>query len=383
MIGEMEDKQRVLIFIDWYAPGYKAGGPTTSNVNIVEHLKGKFDFYIITSNTDYHEVIPYPNIVSDKWIIRDNVHLYYFSREHTYNGLKSAIVDAQCEIWYVNGIYSRFFSIYPLILAKVLKPRKVIVSARGMLSPHAMAIKSIAKRGYLLGAKLCGFFQNVYFHATNQEEAEYIKRQMGDNINVCAIENLPRKIDVRYYETEKNVNEVRLVSFARISPEKNTLFAIQCLKYCKQHVVYHIYGQINSCSYWAECIEAIKQLPANVTVEYMGSVSPNEMPNRYRLYHFLYLPSTGENFGHAILESLMNSSPVIISDNTPWRHLQDQNIGWDLSLKDQQRFAECIDKCSLLSSVEYGIMARNAYEFARKKTEGTFVKQEYISLFTI
>ena len=25
---------KVLIFIDWFAPGYKAGGPITSNVNM-------------------------------------------------------------------------------------------------------------------------------------------------------------------------------------------------------------------------------------------------------------------------------------------------------------------------------------------------------------
>ena len=31
-------KLKVLIFIDWFKPGYKAGGPTTSNVNIVDHL---------------------------------------------------------------------------------------------------------------------------------------------------------------------------------------------------------------------------------------------------------------------------------------------------------------------------------------------------------
>lgn len=41
---------KVLIFIDWFAPGYKAGGPITSNVNIVEHLSDKLDFYVITSS---------------------------------------------------------------------------------------------------------------------------------------------------------------------------------------------------------------------------------------------------------------------------------------------------------------------------------------------
>lgn len=61
------------------------------------------------------------------------------------------IKDSKCNIWYINGIYSKYFSIYPLLLAKFIRPKHVIVSARGMLSPHALAIKSKIKRTiYLL-----------------------------------------------------------------------------------------------------------------------------------------------------------------------------------------------------------------------------------------
>ncbi|CAN5434615.1 hypothetical protein BH10BAC1_BH10BAC1_14720 [soil metagenome] len=30
-------KKKVLIFIDWYLPGYKAGGPRQSVANLVAH----------------------------------------------------------------------------------------------------------------------------------------------------------------------------------------------------------------------------------------------------------------------------------------------------------------------------------------------------------
>lgn len=75
------EKLRILIFIDWFAPGFKAGGPTTSNVNIVEHLKDIFDFYVITTDTDYHENQSYQDIISDKWIKMDGFFAYYFSRK--------------------------------------------------------------------------------------------------------------------------------------------------------------------------------------------------------------------------------------------------------------------------------------------------------------
>lgn len=377
-------RTKILILIDWFFPGYKAGGPTTSNVNIVEHLKEIFDFHIITTDTDYHESAPYKNIVPNKWLRQNNYSVYYFRREDlTFSSLKKAIKASGCDIWYINGIYSKYFSIYPLILAKSFKPQKVIVSARGMLSPHALAIKSVYKRCYLFIAKHIGLFNNVIFHATNEDEAKFIKIALGNKIKTSSIPNLPRKITVNISVTEKKDTIIKLVSFARISQEKNTLFAIQCLKLCKEKVIYHIYGQINSTEYWDECKRTIKELPDNVSVEYKGTVSPNEMPEIYKDYHFLYLPSTGENFGHAILESFMNSTPVIISDRTPWTDLSEKHIGWDLPLDSKELFASTIDKCAKLTSDEYSNLSHNAYEFAKTICNNPAVKQEYIDLFSL
>lgn len=374
-------KQKVLIFIDWFYPGYKAGGPTTSNVNIVEHLKDKFDFYVATTDTDYHDAAPYPNVVTDLWTEQNGYNIFYFSSGHlSFAALKQCAMQADCDVWYVNGIYSRFFSIYPVVLAKMIKPRRIIVSARGMLSPHALAIKPHIKKGYLFVAKLLRLFDNVIFHTTNDEESGYIHDIFGNSAQTVSIENLPRKVSVDYSFTPKNGNEVKLVSFARISPEKNTLFAIECLKQCKSQVTYHIYGQINSQGYWNECSKAISRLPGNVTVEYKGTVAPGDMAEVYRRYHFLYLPSTGENFGHAILESFINSKPVIISDKTPWTSLADKSVGWDLPLDDGKLFADTIDHCAALPEDEYRTMTLKVYEFAQSVCGSHDTKNQYIKL---
>ena len=374
---------KVLIFIDWFAPGFKAGGPTTSNVNIVNRLRNKIDFYVVTSDTDYHAEKPYEEVESDKWTEREGVKVYYFSKAAlTFSKMKAVAQEADCDIWYINGIYSKYFSIYPLLLAKRICPKKVIVSARGMLSPHALAIKPFAKKAYIHLAKLMGWFRNVEFHSTNEEEGDYIRNMIGKRTKVTAIENLPRKISVDFdFQKTKEKNEIRLVSFARVSSEKNTLFAIQALKGCKHQVVYDIYGQINSEAYWQICKKEIERLPENVMVRYKGSVSPNEMVDCYKKYHMLYLPSTGENFGHAILESLMNGCPVIISDNTPWRDLQNKQTGWDLSLNTQEVFAEAIDLCAEMSNEQYHEMSLSAYKFAREVIEDNSVKYKYEMLF--
>lgn len=375
-------KPRVLIFIDWFSPGYKAGGPTTSNVNIVDHLGDIIDFYVITSNTDYNETSPYHIVEADRWVSYKNAHVYYFSRRSlSLSKLKKVAMAAECDVWYVNGIYSRNFSISPLIIAKSLHPKRLIVSARGMLSPHAYKVKGAAKKFFLIAAKTIGLYDGVIFHGTNERECEYIRKAISKNAKAIAIENMPRKLTNGMSLSLKRVGEIRLVSFARISPEKNTLYAIKALSYCKTKVCFDIYGQINSDSYWAECKQAIRVLPANITVTYKGTVAPIGMQTLYKQYDVLYLPSTGENFGHAILESLMNCRPVVISDQTPWRNLQQYNIGYDLSLIKPEEFADKIDNMSLESKEAFDARCRACYNYAHTFCNRSEVRAAYMNLF--
>lgn len=373
---------KVLIFIDWFAPGYKAGGPITSNVNIVEHLSDKLDFYVITSSFDYHATAPYKNIQENKWVDWQGAKVMYINPSClSWKVLKKAVEEAACDVWYINGIYSRYYSLYPLLLAKNLKPKKVIVCARGMLSPHALAVKSVSKKIFLTLAKTVNLYRNVIFHATNEEEKEYIQSAISKKNIVDVAENLPRKMDLQANGCVKVKGEVRLVSFARISSEKNTLFALKALRKCKEKVVYHIYGQINSEIYWQECQKAIAELPTNVTVEYKGCVSPHDMQKIYTHYHALYLPSTGENYGHAILESFMNGCPVI-SNKTPWLGLEKKNIGWDLPL-DESLYALVIDHLSRVGSDEYLQMRSCVIAFISAYLSNDETRKRYLNMFQL
>lgn len=376
-------KQKVLIFIDWFAPGYKAGGPITSNVNIVEHLGNEVEFYVITSSFDYHATEPYCDIEENRWVDYKGAKVMYISpRNIGFSMLKKAAKEAGCDVWYINGIYSRYYSIYPLILAKMLKPKKVIVSARGMLSPHALAVKSRAKNMYISVAKCLGLFKNVTFHTTNEEEGRYAQQVISKKNPVAVAENLPRKMTIQTSGYPKQEGELRMVSFARVSPEKNTLFAIQALKNCKQKVVYDIYGQVNNELYWKKCQEAISELPENVKVNYRGSVSPAEMLAIYTGYHVLYLPSTGENYGHAILESFMNACPVVISNKTPWLGLEEKNIGWDLPL-DEKLYAPVIDKLSLMGAEEFDAMRKSVNAFITDYLANNETRKKYLKMFAV
>ena len=58
--------------------------------------------------------------------------------------------------------------------------------------------------------------------------------------------------------------------------------------------------------------------------------------------HLFFLPTLGENYGYSIVESLSNSIPVLISDNTPFRNLEKLGFGFDISLQNEKEFFSLI-----------------------------------------
>ncbi len=315
--------------------------------NMVEHLAGEYDFYIITRNTDYQETDPYKDIEYNTWSeFQPGVKVFYASPEfQNKKTFQKLIKEGNFDIAYINGIYSWKFSILPLFVLKRSGIKKVIVASRGMLAQSAINVKSDKKRLFLKGAKLLGLYTGVVFHVTNEMEEQDVKTAIGENTKTIIASNLPRKELISYKTIEKNRGELKLVSLARIAPEKNTFYAIERLADIgnfDDKITFDIYGQIYNEEYWNECQKVISSLPESINVNYKGTVDAEKVASTIQDYHALFMPTRGENFGHVILESLSAGRPVLISDQTPWHNLEAKAAGWDLSLQDKNTWIEKI-----------------------------------------
>ena len=361
-------KPTILIFIDWYLPGYKAGGPVRSIANLIDHLGSDFYFKVITRNNDYKDDKPYAGIVAGKWNeLSENAECCYLSPQQTnYSFIKQIIRNTDFDLFYINGIYSLRFSILPLILAKKFQDKKIIVAPRGMLAGSAIGVKKLKKIFFLSLAKLLNIYKNVKFHATNEKEVFDIKKYINKNSSVQIAPNLPKKVTSgKYLHKKKSEKKLQLVSVARISPEKNTLFALTLLDHnYSGEIIFDIYGSVYNNTYWLQCKTLIKQLPSNIVVNYKGSIEPDKMEQIYQNCDFLFLPTRGENFGHSILESMSVGTPVIISDQTPWRNLEKKWTGWDINLSDIDKFQKVIQKCTDMNNTEYSVFSLNSFKFA-------------------
>ena len=330
-------KKKVLIFIDWYLPGYKAGGPIQSVANLVAHLKDECDFLIITRDTDYCESEPYPNVKCDAWNVVDGTKVYYFSQNAlTRSNISKLIRKTEFDVVYLNGIFSLYFTLFPLYFLRKKKDTTVVIAARGMFAQSALKVKKLKKQFFLFAVKILGLFNKVVFHATTENEKKDIRIALGDKVQIKTAGNLPQKNKIEQkIKKIKQEGVVKLVNVARIAPEKNLLYALQVLKNAKEDVVFDFYGPIYNNDYWEECKTAINALPQNVKANYKGSLQTEKVLVELGNYHFMFMPTRGENFGHIILQSLSVGCPVIISDQTPWKQLEEKKVGWDISLNEE------------------------------------------------
>lgn len=374
----------VLVFIDWFLPGYKAGGPIRSVANMIDHLGDRYRFYVVARDTDYCDALPYASIQSDAWNeYRPGVQVYYFSKEtlnrenmlHVINGI-------HFDVAYINGVYSWHFSILPLILLKKTNAR-IVVASRGMLSGQALGVKGLKKRMFLWMAKTKGLYKRVIFQSTSEQETRDIERQIGAKAVAMPTPNLPMESRQNARRLLfKKPGELRLINIARVSPEKNNGFAVSLLKACKgMNVSLDLYGPVYDKEYYERCKEQSKRLPPEVKVRFMGPAMPEELERLLAQCHFLLFPTTGENFGHAIYEAFAVGVPAIISDRTPWRNLAAANAGWDLPLEDPEKWANVLKKCYEMDQEEYDSLCAGARDVARKYIDQSDFIAKYERLF--
>lgn len=373
---------KVLITIDWFLPGTNSGGPVRSYANLIDHLKDDFEFLIITRDTDFGTQVPYEDIIPNTWItFNDYTQIYYIGQTQLNKSHFKKIFDSvSFDIAYINGIYSWYFSILPIILLK-RQNKPVLVSARGMLNPQAFSVKGFKKRVFLALASLFSLYNRVRFHATNEDEAQHIKSILGKNTKVHVAPNLPRKTVIQEQPKIERQHPVRFVNVARISIEKGTLVMLQSLQYIKHAIQLDLYGPIYDHQYWEKCERVIQQLPGHVKVFYKGVLSSDKIPETLKKYDYFILLSEGENFGHAIIEALSAGLPVLISNKTPWKDLSSKMIGWDVDITNQNIIIECLNTAIEMPTNQYLKWSIAAYKYAKKFNENPVLIKQNKDLF--
>jgi glycosyltransferase involved in cell wall biosynthesis len=352
------NKPKILIFVSHYLPGYKSGGPLRTIVNMVDHLSDDLDMLIVTKDRDLGETESYQGVEPNQWQQVGRAKVYYVSPERcTVKNIAAIIKSTPHDVLYLNSFFDFAFSIKPLIARKLgwVSDKPIVLAPRGEFSKGAINLKAYKKSFFIRLVKILGLYNNLTWQASSEHEVQDICRVMGDftkSIHVAI--DLPSKIDLHAEKpstSQTEFNEIlRVVFLSRISPKKNLDYALTVLTQVNTPLVFDIYGPAEDEKYWNECEKLIENLPENIRVNYRGSIHPEQVSSTFSNYDLFFLPTRGENYGHVIAESISVGTPVLISDQTPWRDLAADKLGWDLPLNDLKIFAEKIESVADMES---------------------------------
>jgi glycosyltransferase involved in cell wall biosynthesis len=366
----------VFISIPWFLPAYKAGGPIQSISNLIENYNDNIEYRIFCSNIDLDN-IPLNNIETNKWVnYNKNTKVFYALSHNTTKSLSVEIKKIAPSVLFVIGLFSWKFNIYPLLFCRASRK---ILSTRGMLHSGALSQKKFKKRIFLYFLKCVGVTKSIIFHATNEEEATYVKKQFGNNSTIIIANNFPKKITASN-NVFKEDTILKLITIALISPMKNYLLVLKALQSCKAFIEYNIYGPIKDLTYWNECVEEIKKMPSNITVNYNGEIIPSKVQECLNANHVFIMPSKSENFAHSIAEALIAGKPVITSKNTPWNNLQENNAGINVNA-DEISISNAITFFSKMNNEQYQIFSNASQEYIKRTLNIDNIKNQYQQLF--
>jgi glycosyltransferase involved in cell wall biosynthesis len=382
-------KPKVLLFCDYYLPGYKSGGGVRTIVNIVERLGDEFDFRIVCRDHDgLADKKPYTTVKINEWNEVGKAKVFYLSPEKIkLSEIKKLINETEPKSIYTNSFFSTF-TVFILLLRRFRRIKKIplIISPGGELSKGAMRLKKEKKKLYLTFAHALGLYQNIIWRASAKPEAEDINIYKGKGGKVFLASDLPQKIIFPDYKQEekpiKQPGELRLVYLSRIHQMKNLMFLLKLLEKINGKVLLDIYGPFEKPKYVEECKNQAAKLPDNILTSFRGEVHNDDVSKIISKYHLFCLPTLGESFGHIIIEALSGGCPILISDRTPWRNLSEKQVGWDLPLEEPEKWLEILKYCVNLGNEDYLRLSVSAREFAVKWLSDESVVKSNRELFS-
>jgi glycosyltransferase involved in cell wall biosynthesis len=380
----------VLTLADHYLPGIKAGGPVRSIGHLVERLGGRYRFRVVTRDRDVGDPERYTGVLHGGWQPLPDADADVWYLPPGIRGLlelRRVLAGTPHEVLYLNSLFSVRMTFVALLLRRLglVPPSVVVLAPRGELHPGAMATTAwrrwrpavhgprwlnpgyAKKRLYIGACRAMGLLRGVLWQASSPHEAEDVRRGIGPGARVLVAPDLGSdRLASGGARAPKEPGVLRVAYVSRISPKKNLDGAIAMVAAAGERVVFDLYGPVDDAAYWRHCRQALDALPPDVVARYHGVLPHVRVAEVLRGHDLLLLPTWGENFGHVILESLAAGCPVLISDQTPWRGLEEMGVGWDLPLSDPEAFVAVLRRCAAMDAAEHGRWSARAAAYGRR-----------------
>lgn len=366
-----------MLFIRGYLPGKQYGGPTTSVYNFTEMMGDDFDLRVVCMDHDLNQKERYSGIRKG-WNRVGKAKVFYISqKQNNYKFVGTMIKRFSPDLIYASSVMEIEFN---FVMFQVARKNKipVILVPRGDLCDWSIQLKAWKKLPFLKLMKSIGYFKNMYFQSTLQEETSNITKYLGvPKERIYNLENVPM-VPLKREQYVKKQGRLKVLFISRIHKQKNLPYAIKVVNKAKCNIDLDIYGPVEEQEQWSQCLLEMQKSPSNIHIEYRGQLTPEEARQVYKDYDCFLFPTLCENYGHVIAEALANNVPIIISrGTTPWDDIETSGGGSAIPLNHAAGFVASLEKYAAMDENEYREVMENVYQYASEKMNINKIKCEY------
>lgn len=343
----------VLVLMGAFWPGHDAAGPNQSLRGFCSALADDFDFRIVARDRPFNAKAR--TAPREAWTDLGFAHAAFLQPGlFAVWRLRELLRASPVDLVMINGFFDRDLTLPYLLLRRLglVAGRPVILSPRGEFGPGALRLKRSRKAFWIAAARSLKLLKGVHLHGVSDGEAADIRRSLPWASLPLVAPNVMRMVARAPEPATRQEGGLRLVFLGRISPVKNLHYALRALKEVRAPVIYDVFGPDSDAAYASSCRALASTAPPQLTVRFRGEIAHDAVSTTLAEYDALFLPTLGENFGHAIFEALAAGTPVVISDRTAWRNLENQGAGFDLALETPSAFAAAIDRMAAMSAAE-------------------------------
>lgn len=344
----------IYVFVPYFYPGYKGGGPIKTVGNMVSALSSQYSFHVLCEDRDLGDSKPY-DLISRKSVNVGCEISYIRNSILGYWDLTLKILKHNGSDYHFNSLFSFKYSIFPLFIVWLKSffhsQQRIILGPRGELDPGALLHKKLKKTIFIKLAKKLPQYKNICWHCSSQKEVFNVKRNFGANVTAMIAIDIADALNTTNPTNELFFKPGNVIGFiSRITPKKNLKYAINLIAKISRPCTFRVAGPIEDREYWDLCLSDVKKFKHNVAFEYVGVVSPVNVPSFFSSIDLFFFPTHGENFGHVIWESISNGVPVLTSDMTPWHQITKFSAGAEYPLDSPGLYLEYLNNFLAMSN---------------------------------